>query len=127
MSNTRTLTLKQAAFVREYLKDFNGTQAAIRAGYSPNGARQQASQLLTNPAIQKHMDEYSKAAKTAAVMSLTELQEWWTTAVLGGHADDGAEYRDRQKASEFLARSQGGFTEAAEHSGEVIVRVVRGN
>ena len=29
------LTAKQAAFVREYLIDSNGTQAAIRAGYSP--------------------------------------------------------------------------------------------
>ena len=31
---TRELTPKQSLFVLEYLKDLNGTQAAIRAGYS---------------------------------------------------------------------------------------------
>ena len=31
-----TLTDKQRAFCIEYPKDFNGTQAAIRAGYSDN-------------------------------------------------------------------------------------------
>jgi phage terminase small subunit len=37
---------KQEAFVNEYLKDHNGTQAAIRAGYSKKTARTIASQLL---------------------------------------------------------------------------------
>ena len=45
------LTPKQAAFVREYLIDHNGTQAAIRAGYSKNGAEVTASQLLRNPKV----------------------------------------------------------------------------
>jgi phage terminase small subunit len=37
---------KQEAFVNEYLKDHNGAQAAIRAGYSKKTARTIASQLL---------------------------------------------------------------------------------
>lgn len=32
------LTLRQQRFVDEYLLDLNGTQAAIRAGYSPQTA-----------------------------------------------------------------------------------------
>ena len=40
-----------ALFVAEYIKDFNGTQAAIRAGYSAKSAAQQASRLLTNAKI----------------------------------------------------------------------------
>lgn len=40
-----------ALFVDEYLKDFNATQAAIRAGYSPNSARQIGSRLLTREDI----------------------------------------------------------------------------
>ena len=35
-------------FVSEYLKDLNGTAAAIRAGYSPATARAAASRMLTN-------------------------------------------------------------------------------
>ena len=37
---------KRARFVREYLIDLNGTQAAIRAGYSPRSAFVQACNLL---------------------------------------------------------------------------------
>lgn len=42
------LTPKQARFVDEYLLDLNATQAAIRAGYSENTAKQQGARLLTN-------------------------------------------------------------------------------
>lgn len=44
-------TAKQAAFAAEYLKDFNATQAAIRAGYAPKSARVEGSRLLTHPAV----------------------------------------------------------------------------
>ena len=39
---------RQEAFCREYLIDYNGTQAAIRAGYSKKTANSQASRLLAN-------------------------------------------------------------------------------
>ncbi len=45
------LTPKQERFVEEYLIDCNGTQAAIRAGYSVKGAEVTASKLLTNPKV----------------------------------------------------------------------------
>jgi phage terminase small subunit len=48
----KKLTPQQRKFVREYLKDLNATQAAIRAKYSPKTARQQACVLLTKPNIQ---------------------------------------------------------------------------
>lgn len=41
------LNPKQAAFVKEYLVDRNGKQAAIRAGYSEKTAKEQAARLLT--------------------------------------------------------------------------------
>lgn len=48
---TKMLTPKQARFVEEYLLDLNGTQAAIRAGYSAKFANRQASQLLAKPQV----------------------------------------------------------------------------
>lgn len=50
------LTAKQERFVAEYLIDLNATQAAIRAGYSENGANRQASQLLSNIDIQRAIE-----------------------------------------------------------------------
>lgn len=45
------LTPKQQRFVEEYLVDLNATQAAIRAGYAPNAANEQAARLLANASI----------------------------------------------------------------------------
>lgn len=47
------LTEQQKKFGREFMKDFNGTQAAIRAGYSVKSAREQAVRLLANVNMQK--------------------------------------------------------------------------
>ena len=49
----KELTPKQAAFVREYLTDRNGTQAAIRAGYSQKTAEVTASRLLRNVKVKQ--------------------------------------------------------------------------
>lgn len=45
------LTAKQERFVGEYLLDLNATQAAIRSGYSENGAEVQGHRLLSNAKI----------------------------------------------------------------------------
>ena len=47
-SGSGILTPKQQRFVEEYLVDLNGTQAAIRAGYSAKTAQEQSSRLLSN-------------------------------------------------------------------------------
>ena len=51
----RKLTPKQEMFIREYLVDLNGTQAAIRAGYSAKTANEQSVRLLANVSIQKEI------------------------------------------------------------------------
>lgn len=55
------LTRKQKAFVQEYLVDLNGTQAAIRAGYSPRTAQVQASKMLALPHVQEAVQAAIKA------------------------------------------------------------------
>jgi len=51
------LTDKQELFAREYLKDLNATQAAIRAGYSEKAARNQAHRMMTNDDITQRIAE----------------------------------------------------------------------
>lgn len=57
------LTPKELRFVDEYIIDWNGSGAAVRAGYSPKTARQTASKLLTKAnvqaAVQARMDALS--------------------------------------------------------------------
>ena len=62
------LTPRQRRFVDEYLVDLNGTQAAIRAGYSAKTARQIGQKLLTKVDIQQAI-----SAAQAARQERTEL------------------------------------------------------
>lgn len=51
------LTAKQRKFVSEYLVDLNGTQAAIRAGYSKGSAHAIASENLRKPEVARAIDD----------------------------------------------------------------------
>lgn len=51
------LTPKQELFCKEYIKDLNATQAAIRAGYSEAAAHQQGYENLRKPCIDERIDE----------------------------------------------------------------------
>lgn len=57
----RGLTPKQQRFIQEYTVDLNGTQAAIRAGYSPKTARSIASETLQRPAVKMAIQKALRA------------------------------------------------------------------
>lgn len=71
------MTQKQKRFIEEYLIDLNATQAAIRAGYSPDTAKSIGSENLTKPDIQariaKAMAERSKRTGVNADRVVIEL------------------------------------------------------
>lgn len=51
------LTPKQERFCEEYIKDLNGAQAAIRAGYASGGAKEEAYRQLTNVHVQQRVQD----------------------------------------------------------------------
>ena len=55
---------KQQAFCREYLKDYNATQAAIRAGYSKKTAYSIGPENLNKPVIRAYLKELLDQIKT---------------------------------------------------------------
>ena len=63
----RELTGKQKRFVAEYRKDFNATQAAIRAGYSARNAESIGYQLLQKTPV-------SEAIRKATERGLAKLE-----------------------------------------------------
>jgi phage terminase small subunit len=73
----KKLTPKQQRFAEEYLVDLCGTQAAIRAGYSPHTANEQSVRLLATisikAAIDKALAERSKRTGINADRVITEL------------------------------------------------------
>lgn len=60
---------RHKAFIREYLKDQNGKQAAIRAGYSKRSAEVQASQLLRNPKVKAVILEKMKSLEEKVLVT----------------------------------------------------------
>jgi len=61
MSPERLPTAKQARFIAEYLKDLNGSDAAVRAGYGRSSARATASRLLQKSYIKSEVQRLQAA------------------------------------------------------------------
>lgn len=146
------LTNKQRAFVEEYLAcGFNASEAARRAGYSENTARQQGQRLLTNvdiaAAIQQGLAERAMPA-TEVLARLAEHARGTMDDFLDDAGDidlkrgrergrlhlvksrsvtkegERIELYDAQAALALLGRHHKLFTDMVEHGGKVEVEYV---
>jgi phage terminase small subunit len=54
------LSPRRQRFAEEYVIDFNGKQAAIRAGYSPATAEQQASRMLRDSQVRAEVEKLQR-------------------------------------------------------------------
>ena len=69
------LSARQQRFVREYILDFNGAQAAIRAGYSQKAAKEVAYRLLTYTHVTQAVEQQAQeAARKLQITRETVLQ-----------------------------------------------------
>ena len=113
-----SLNPKQEAFCIEYLKDFNGTQAAIRAGYSAKTAEVKASQLLSIVKIQQHISTLREKATSDVILSLIQRKE------LLSHIAMNAEPKDGVRAIDVLNKMDGVYTQKIEHSGKIDINSI---
>lgn len=130
LDTTPDITDKQKRFCLEYLKDFNATQAAIRAGFSPNSARTQSADLLAKPNIQAFIAQINQRVEKKAIMDIQEIQERLTamargesieeTVVVEGQGDGYSKARtftkkvsakEQAKALELLGKANGLFVD----------------
>lgn len=72
---SKKLDDRPARFVDEYLKDMNGTQAAIRAGYAPGGAHVSASRLLKNAKVIEALKRKQAKIAEKAQVTVEEIVE----------------------------------------------------
>ncbi len=86
------LTPKQARFIDEYLIDLNGTQAAIRAGYSKRGADVQAVRLLGYASVMQAIQSgIAKRSERTGINADDALKEAWN--ILTADANGLVEFR----------------------------------
>ena len=72
-AESAALTQRQQRFVEEYLVDLNGTQAAIRAGYSAHTANEQAARLLANVSVRSAIERGKSEVAVRTGASVDEL------------------------------------------------------
>lgn len=85
---TESLTDKQLAFCFEYAIDFNGSQAAQRAGYSPDSARFIARDLLKKPEVQEVIRAILKEIQFDRIMSAEEVMFQLTQMARGDATEE---------------------------------------
>lgn len=116
------LTEKQRRFVEAYMGEAagNATEAARIAGYTGDDVtlRVTAHENLTKPNIREAIE--SRIDADPLVATRFDRQRFWSRVMAGKELDGDkpAQMRDRLKASELLARSQGDFVERVEHTGK---------
>ena len=75
--NKKNIEERQIRFCQEYIIDLNGTQAAIRAGYSETSAESTASEILSYPKVQKYvqelLDDRANRTRATADKTISEL------------------------------------------------------
>lgn len=83
----KPLTPQQEFFCSEYLKDRNGTQAALRAKYSPNGATETAARLLTYNNVRARINALIKAQLDAIAVNVQLVLRQLLNSALANAAD----------------------------------------
>lgn len=141
---------KQLAFCREYPKDNNATQAAIRAGYSEKTAHSMASRMLTRADIKKQIEKnIQKWESKSSVTPEWIVEKLELIANMGTGAIESdvvvkdsqgkgitqtysqklkkADLQAAKGALELLGRVHGIFNDKLKVEGEVVQRVINVN
>jgi phage terminase small subunit len=116
------LTEQQKKFCDNFIKSGNATQSYMDAGYKAKGevARANASRLLTKANVKEYIKGKSAAIEAATIADMKEIKEFWTTTL----RNQGAEVRDRMKASELMAKTYGAFLDRVEHGGGLSITII---
>lgn len=108
------LSVRQRRFCEEYVLDFNGAAAAIRAGYASTWADRHASNILKSPAIAYYVDSLTRS-KEAKIVSVNP--DYVIQRVMEIIGKEGAKDGDKLRGLELLARHLGMFVDRTEISG----------
>lgn len=112
-----TLPARQERFCQEYLVDLNGTQAAVRAGYSAKSARAQAAQLLANLNVARRVQALQAEAAKRNQVSIDEVVDKLRQA--HSEAVGARQFGPAVRALELLGKTLGMFVERQHHTQEL--------
>lgn len=120
----KELTQQQQRFADEYIISGNATEAykkAYKNVTKDETASAASSRLLRNVKVADYIRERNLSIQSDKIADMEEVKEFWTNTL----RDEENDYKDRLKASEFIARTNGAFIDRQDiHSdNEVSIRV----
>ncbi len=101
------INIRQKAFVDEWLKCGNATEAAIKAGYSKKYAGTNADKLLKNTKIATYIAERQKQIEDSRIADVSEVLQFFSSVMRGEVKDQfemDAALSDRLSAGRELMR-----------------------
>ena len=110
------LTEKQKLFCKEYMVALNATQAAIRAGYSENSAKEIGCENLTKPNIQEYLEK--QMAKRSAKTEITAEYVLETIKETMEKAVNASDLPNTYKGAELLGKHLKLFTDKIDLGGQ---------
>lgn len=72
---------RMKAFADNYLETGNIYQSAIKAGYSENYAKTNASRLLEKDSVKKYLEDRLEAIESKKIASITEVMQYLTKGI----------------------------------------------
>tara|TARA_B100001248_G_C27287430_1_gene410777 strand:+ start:374 stop:805 length:432 start_codon:yes stop_codon:yes gene_type:complete len=102
---TKKLTTKEQLFVMEYLACSSGAEAARRAGYSENTAKEIAYENLTKP----HIKDAIEAKRTEQLGDIESRTDWLVNRLTAEATDETNGESTRVRALEVLGKVFGSY------------------
>lgn len=105
------LTPKQQKFADYYIASGNATESFKKAGYKNyKSSGVEANKTLNNPNVQKYILEKNKSIESERIADMIEVRQFWSDTM----RDAKVERKDRLKASEYIAKTNGAFLDKVE-------------
>lgn len=109
------LTIRQRRFAEEYVVDYNGTAAALRAGYASEWADRQAHILMRHEGIKAYITHLT-ASKEAKIVAVDP--DWVMQKIVAVVNKENARDGDVLRGLELIAKHLGMFIDRTELTGK---------
>jgi phage terminase small subunit len=109
------LSYRQRRFCEEYVIDFKGSAAAIRAGYAPKWADRQAHLLMLHRGVERYID-HLQMSKESKIVSISP--DYLIQKLMDIMARPGIRTADELRAIEMAMKHLGMFVDRTEITGK---------
>ena len=117
MPDIRDVAVQRAIADAYIANGGNKERAVIEAGYSERYARGNAARLVATSGVQQMIQERNDDIASGRIADMQEINAFWSDTM----RNEGADLKDRLKASELRAKAAGMFIDRVQVGGGVVI------